>query len=624
MIRLESGIDDLRTELTTVRSAQWRRLHEQCDWYRRQHPPAEHPTASITYFGPAAANLALAYRLTERSGYLEEAYRWIGTVIGYPHWGKAKMPDHDLDAGWLLHGLSLAYAWLGDDLGSERRTRLRDKLTLQGERLYDFAVETEGRWWSSSFWQNHNWICYAGLATAGYVLERPEWTERAKANFAQVIDLLPADGSDSEGVVYWRYGVPWLAIYLDLLQEAEGIDWWDRCRFLARTFHWRLHQCAPGFAESVDHGDCHDRRSGHSLPLYYKLASRYRLGTAQWLADLVAERLFWREAYESGVKPGVMPEAFLELLWYDPTVRPVSPSDPVDGVPTAGYFEDLGQVCVRTSWEPDATFLSFKASPGGGHHAWTTSRRLRDELGWETLNAGHHHPDSGSFVLAAHGGFLAVDDGYCNAKSTAHHNTILVDGKGYAGDGSYHVYKNVPDTHVARLRDVEIHEGWASAISECAAMYEPSLGVRRADRSLVMTPSGRLVLLDLLAADEPREWTYLLHSDWPPEQLDERSWLLWSGPGQARFRVWAPDPLAIDRTETEVEANPTGSTPSLRISKTLHTLRIRSTRRDRTHFLTMIDPTSSDSVRLDLDSGWGLRLGDLETVRFDDEGRFLR
>lgn len=137
-------LDELRAALRTTHAAQWRRLAEQCDWYRGQGPPTEHPTASITYFGPAAANLALANRLTGQRSYLDEAWRWIGTAISYPHWGKAKMPDHDLDAGWLLHGLSLAYSWLRDDLPAERAAALRDKLELQGERLYAFAVRTEG------------------------------------------------------------------------------------------------------------------------------------------------------------------------------------------------------------------------------------------------------------------------------------------------------------------------------------------------------------------------------------------------------------------------------------------------------------------------------------------------
>lgn len=580
-------LDDLRASLTTTHAAQWRRLAEQCDWYRGQTPPPEHPTASITYFGPAAANLALAYRLTGQRGYLDEAWRWIATAISYPHWGKAKMPDHDLDAGWILHGLSLAYSWLRDDLPAARATALREKLELQGERLYDFAVETEGSWWSSSFWQNHNWICYAGLAAAGYALDRPEWAARAKENLGQVLDLMPEDGSDSEGVVYWRYGVPWLAVHVDLLQRTEGVDWWRRGGFLQNTFTWRLHQCAPGFEENVDHGDCHDRRSGHSVALYYRLASAYGDGRAQWLANRVAQRYFWREAYASGVKPGVMPEAFYELLWYDPAVEPVDP----EGEPTAAHFPDLGQVTARTSWADDAAFVSFKAAPGGGHTAWDTAERFRRERAWETLSAGHHHPDAGGFVLAAHGAFLAVDCGYSNAKRAAEHNLVLVDGQGWAGEGRYHVYQGLPHGSQPRLRDVAIVDGWVHAVAESAAMFDPALGVRRVDRTLVVTPRGRLVLLDRLAADEPREWTFLLHSDWPADPVDGR-WAIRSGPGMAWLTTLTPG-LRAEQADTAIEANPTGSTPSLKITKTLRTVRITTPRAAEAVLLTALEPTGA-------------------------------
>ncbi|WP_410813896.1 hypothetical protein [Micromonospora sp. 067-2] len=609
-------LDELRAALTTTHADQWRRLYEQCDSYRGQTPPAEHPTASITYLGPAAMNLALAYRLTGQRGYLTEARRWIGAAVSYPHWGKAKLPDHDLDAGWLLHGLSLAYSWLRDDLPRDEAASLRAKLLLQGQRMYDFAVRTEGSWWSSSYWQNHNWICYAGLAAAGYVLDQREWSDRARDNLGTVLDLMPADGSDSEGVVYWRYGVPWLAIHLDLVQHAEGIDWWQRGDFLRRTFDWRLHQCAPGFEENLDHGDCHDRRSGHSVALYHKLAAAYRDGRARWLADEVAQRHFWREAYASGVRPGVMPEAAYELLWYDPGVPAV---DPATVAPTTAYFPDLGQVTARTGWHDGATFVSFKSAPGGGHTAWETAHRLRTERGWDTLNAGHHHPDAGSFVFGAHGAFLAVDDGYCNRKRAAHHNLVLVDGQGWAGEDRYHVYKDLPYERQPRLRDVLVDGGMLHATSESAAMFAPDLGVRQVDRTLVFTPTGRLVILDELAADEPREWTFLLHSDWPAD-LADGDIVLRSGPAQAWVRQFAPSGATVTQGTTEIEANPTASTPSLRIVRTLHTTRVRVGPATSTRILTGIEATSAlapaaaTAVAVECDAGSGLRFGDGETA----------
>lgn len=375
------------------RPAQETRVREEAARHRGLTPPRTHPLASITWLGPAASNPALAYRIGGDPADLAESVRWIEAASRLPHWGRAHMPDHDLDAGWLLHHLALTLRWIGNDLPDDVAALLRYKLLIQGRRLYDFAVASEGRWWSSSYWQNHNWICYAGLATAGYVLGKEAWTERAKSNLATVLDVMPEDGSHAEGVVYWRYGVPFLAIHLDLLAEAEGVDWWDRGGFMANTFDYRLHQSAPGFAFTIDHGDCHDRRSGHSAGLYYRLAAQYGIAEAQWLGDLASGELLRAEAEHSGVRPGILPEAYLEYLWYDPAVVAARPTA------TRAFFPDLGLLAARTGWDADATAVSFKASPGGGHRAWETSAKHRAELGHETLNQGHHHPDSGSFVL---------------------------------------------------------------------------------------------------------------------------------------------------------------------------------------------------------------------------------
>ncbi|WP_371604541.1 heparinase II/III-family protein [Streptomyces sp. NBC_01220] len=603
-----------------ARPAQEVRLYEEAARHRGLTPPRTHPLASITWLGPAASNPALAYRVGGDPAHLAESLRWIEAAVRLPHWGRAHMPDHDLDAGWLLHHLALAYQWIGDELPDGVRALLRYKLLLQGRRMYEFAVASEGRWWSSSYWQNHNWICYAGLATAGYVLGKEEWTERAKDNLGTVLDLLPEDGSHAEGVVYWRYGVPFLAAHLDLLKEAEGIDWWDRGGFMSRTFRYRLHQTAPGFAFNVDHGDCHDRRSGHSAGLYYRLAAQYAIPEAQWMGDLASGELLWPEAAESGVRPGILPEAYLEYLWYDPSVPAARPTA------TRAFFPDLGLLAARTGWDDDATLVSFKASPGGGHRAWESAGKHRVAKGWDTLNQGHHHPDSGSFVFVSQGAFLAVDEGYSNRKRAAHHNLLLVDGQGYADEDRYHVYRDIPFERQARQRDVLVSDdcGWAHATAEIAAMYDAGLGVRRLDRTLVFTPSGRLVLLDLAEADAAREWTFLLQTDRPTEPQQDGSRLIRSGSASARFWQFAPADGRVVGGVTEVEANPTSSTPELRLTRTLHTLRSATTRSVEGLFLTTIAPgTETEATQVPCTEGQGVTFG-TETVLLSPVARRIR
>lgn len=631
MLLIGNRLATLADEIHEVRAPQFRRLLEECERYRAVPLPAEHPRASITYFGPAAANLALAYRLTGQRHYVEELRRWLAPPVSFPHWGKAHMPDHDLDAGWLCHGLALAYSWAGDALPPDERAALRDKLVLQGTRLYEFAVASEGDWWSSSYWQNHNWICYAGLATAGYVLAAEhlaarEWTERAKRNFATVLELLPDDGSNCEGVVYWRYGVPWIVSYLDVLKAAEGIDWFPRSSYLRETFWYRLYQAAPDLERIVDHGDCHDRRSGHSVAMYYKLAAEYRIPQAQWLAEKVAAQFFWREAYESGVKPGVRPEAYQELLWYDPTVGAQGPEE----LPLGRVFPDLGLVTGRTSWTSDACLVSFKASPGGGHKAWETSHAMAEKDGSVTLNAGHHHPDAGSFVLLGHGGYLAVDEGYSNRKLTAHHSSVLVDGRGFVNEDRYHVYKGLAREHTARMRTATTGEGWVHGVSETAAMYPPDLGVQRIDRHLVMSPRGTLVIVDDLVATQPRRWTWLLQTDHPAEPAGPGRWVAPAGSGRLRVTALEPERATDEVVATRIEANPTASTPSLAIEKVQHTLRRHTDATRAARFVTVCEPLAwHDERPATVSATWDGRsvlvtvdrAGQRDTVALDLDGK---
>ncbi len=415
------------------------------------------------------------------------------------------------------------------------------------------------------------------------------WTERAKDNFATVLAMLPEDGSNNEGVVYWRYGVPWLVSYLDVLKEAEGVDWFATSDYLRETFWYRLYQAAPDLERIVDHGDCHDRRSGHPVAMYYKLAAEYRIPQAQWLADLVSEKFYWREAYESGVKPGVRPEAYQELLWFDPT----APVEGPEQLPTSRYFSDLGLVVGRTSWDADATLVSFKASPGGGHKAWETSHRIKAEKGWTTLNAGHHHPDAGSFVLIGHGSYLALDEGYSSRKLTQHHNAVLVDGHGFVNENRYHVFENLDHEYSAHIVKTTLGRGWTHAVSETAAMYDRALGVQKVRRHLVMCPNGTVVVVDDLEADQAHAWTFLLQTQNPARQLDDVTWLAEAGKGSLRVTT-LNDATRWEVVPTAVHANPTSSTPSLAIEKVQHTLTGTTPSRRTARFVTVLEPRAWD------------------------------
>lgn len=572
-ILIPQGFEKLKEEIKDIRKPMFKRLYEQCNAYKKESLPEEHPMKSITYFGMAAANLSMAYKLTGQKHYLEEAKRWIFRGVSFEHWGRAVMVDVDLSAAWLLFGYGLSYNWLKEDLTPEERISLRDKLILQGERMYKYALETEGTSWSTEYWQNHNWIDYACLAAAGYAVmdEYPEakkWTEKAKSNFLKVIPLLADDGSDYEGIAYWRYGVIWLAIYSDLLRDREGIDLFKQSNFLANTFYYRLYQAAPNLEQIVNFGDCHDRRSGHSIAMYYKLASEYRIGHAQYLAQFVSKNVIWREGYDSGIKPGILPEAFLELLWFDPTVEPKD----LQELPLVKYFEDLGLVVIKNGWNEDAIQLAFKASPGGGHKQWNKSCELERETGWKIRSTGHHHPDSNSFILIGYDSYLAIDEGYNRERMALDHNLVLVDDQGYIGDGNKDVYHGIPEDAIAKIEEFAQKEKYVFTVGESSKMYKRELNLNRFARNVLYTGENYFIMIDQLSSSEPHKYTWQLHGDVYAETVGKNTYEIANGKGVLTIFNLEPKEVHSFNRDTKVFANPTTQEPTLIIEQNLRTL----------------------------------------------------
>lgn len=593
------SISEWRACAQTTHCARWERLIAQADSYLEYLPPAEHPRETITYIGMAVANLALAYRLSDDRRYLDLGRAWIATAIRYPHWGMAHMPDHDLDASWLLFGLGLGYAWLGESLAAEERDALRAKLCLQGSRLYDFAVATEGQWWSSAYWQNHNWICYAGLATVACALgneyaETQAWWQRAVDNFRTVFALLPEDGSDYEGVVYWCYGLPWLLIAADLIQQQSGLDL-HTSAFLRNTFYYRLYASAPDLVATANFGDCHDRRSAHAPAIYYRLASAYRNGHAQWLADHFEKTGEWeRERRQGLLRPSSASHAFLEFLWFDPAVDPV----PIDVLPTARVLPDLGLLSTRRDWSGQATFFAFKCGKPNGEKAWAVGHAPNRERGGTALKTGHAHPDENSFLIVRGADYLAVDEGYSQKKQSCHHTVVLVDGQGQYREGGYDVAAELGEEWGGCLQDTFVSEQVVYARGEAAGAYDPKLTLERFTRQILVIDHQYVVVSDDLVSREPRRFDWLLQTDVPMSMAEGSSRLSRVNSGR-RFHavggssrldvaVIEPADITADSIKQEIVAYPSASTPEWVLRHWQHTLRLTPPRTTAARFLVVL------------------------------------
>lgn len=522
---IDQELSTLKKEMTNEKSFLFDRLVNEYLRYKEMELPTLHPKKSTTYMGIAIMNLSLLTLLTEKQEYLEETKRWINAVVNYEKWGNAHLVNVDLSASWIMFGLSLGYDWIKDFLTEEEKTVVLLKLKLQADIMFTYKKENEGHGWSTNYWQNHNWINMSGLAACGYVLkdvyeDAQKWIEDSKENFKIVFDNFAEDGSNYEGVVYWRYGGMWLFVYAHLLKNMEGFNYFESSKYLENTFYYRLYQAAPNLEETINFGDCHDLRSGHSIAVYYKVAAEYGNGHAQKLGNTVQNEFLNKEQYLSNVKPGILPEAVFEFLWYDHSVK----EEEFNTLPLMKHFEDLGLIVVRNSWDKDSLHMSFKCSSPGGKKQWEKGWELFDKQNYKSLSLSHHHPDNNSFIIHKNGEALVLDDGYNRNIMPDDHNTITVDGKFCPVHDVNDVYmKSVekllketdnfnPRYFKGEITSINENDDIIMFAGETAKIYDPSLKLYHNERTMIYPRKDYVVVIDDLKSDLEHHYTFNLHT----------------------------------------------------------------------------------------------------------------
>jgi hypothetical protein len=265
----------------------------------------------------------------------------------------------------------------------------------------------------------------------------------------------------------------------------------------------------------VDIADC--PRSHWYGPDYLlrALSRETRDGHPKWLADEID-----RADLDS-------PAArWLNLLWDDPKVAPVSPAD----LPPLRHFSDLGLVSARTGWDGRESLVVFKSGPFIGHQAMD---RFEHDPG-----GGHVHPDANHFVVFGCGEWLIRDDGY-SEKWTSQHNTLLVDGLGQTGEGKMWFDGSAALGAGARPRVMRAESGpvmdhIAGSASEA---YPARLGLKKFERHLLFIKPGILIVADSVETDRPRTLALLFHPEATDIRKDGRV-VTASGTGKsARLRI---------------------------------------------------------------------------------------
>lgn len=520
----------LRTRARTTHRELWQKALRNIRALKQDPPPAPaQERRAQNDVAIAIAEAALAYKIEGDQKYLAAAKKYMDAAVSYDVWGYTyNKPNIDLAAGHLLYGLGWGYDLLYNDLTQTERARYREKLTKQAQILFDYYKPKSGR--SYSYSQNHVFIPMAGLAVTAYALydetpHAPQWAALTRAIYDRVLATYSQDGYYYEGFEYWIFSTPWLIHYLDAQAHATGEDLYDQSG-LRQMHKYVAHSMLPGGKYVFDFGDIFEgaltrARQGAEYPrthpngnfhtnynLLYRLAQRFKNGEAQGVAA-------WLRNFQQ-----VNAEDFWSLLWYEPTVKTI----PIENQSRWYHFTDHDVVFWRSDWTPTATAFAFKCGPPEGHRANELLQQFSD---WH-LSSGHAHPDANSFIIFANGEYLTGDTGYAGVPMTAHHNTILINGKGQASEGDGHdAFANY---HYERLNQIRIQEAKLSLDKviirgDATTAYTTGLGVKKFVRTFRFSSQSGFTIQDEIETEQPAIFTSLLHADQSIQQLSPQKFL---------------------------------------------------------------------------------------------------
>jgi hypothetical protein len=539
-----AGLAALRERAKTTHREEWQQFLGALPALQGPPPPPPGPQArrSQNNVAYAITGAAVAYAIERQPKYLDAARSWLLAAIDYEPWGYTySKPNVDLAAGHLLYAIGWAYDLLYQDLDEADRARVRKSLERHAALVYDAFGPAPGK--RFNFTQNHNFIPTSGLGVAALALmgesaDAPKWAALARAHHHRANQLLSPDGYYYEGLEYWIFSSPWLVHFYDAWEHATGESLWD----LGPARNWKLyvaHAVLPDGQNAFDFGDIWEgpltrAKSGteygrvypggtlqSNFNVLYRVAARFHDPEAQAVAERCAH------AGHTNL------EEYWTLLWRDPSLK----AAPMASLPLTHHFEDSGVVYHRTSWEPDAVAVAFKAGPPEGHRV---ARLLAKAPEWR-LDSGHSHPDAGSFIIWAGGRYLTGDTGYAGLPQARHHNTITIDGVGQGTEGDHDVWRGIDYGRLAKTRIVSVSgNGGLRVEAEGAAAYPAQAAVERFRRAFVFDGTGTFSVTDDIGLSREAAVQWYLHADNLPQRRGA-DWIVGEA-GSTALRVTVKDP----------------------------------------------------------------------------------
>ena len=435
-------------------------------------------------------------------------------------------PGDDVPRAHTLFGVAMAFDILFHHLHEAEQHSIPKRIQEETSFLHHRALSRAG--WNRQYVHNHMLTIQTALLVGALVTEghsmAPALQQQALArlHMERVLELLRrvTDGSIDEGVAYTTYSTRSLFLYIHLAQRHYGTQHFDH-PWLGRHFSLLLSSTLPGYGGSIGIGDSNPTwYFGPEAQLCFLDKFVLRDGTGNWLAaELRNARL--RQASTHGLLPVDWPMLPFEYLWYAPHLQPAAPSSAdISGLKV---LEDWGVVTYKSGTKSDATFFSLKSgyTLGRGLHevASDSAAAAADGThfylkGFSSFNAGHEHPDQGSFTFYPLGKPFVTESFYYKPKLPHMENTWLFkpqnspDLTSSSCSGGELVgqlgacenwFRWQPDEVQKMSADIimaESESGMSLVVSESAGAYSTAMGIQSLTRTALVLNKHALLIVD--------------------------------------------------------------------------------------------------------------------------------
>jgi hypothetical protein len=366
-----------------------------------------------------------------------------------------------------IAALALAYDLVGDELGEERRDRIRFLLTRMMNSYH--SLLDDGDWWFGGNPSNTIGVGNGCLGVIAVVMkeDNPELSEktisRALANIRKLFLGVDPDGGCIEGAMYWNYGLGYPMLFGWALRQTTGNDEALLASPQVKNATAYLAVNFGGDDKMIPLNDNQPWLVG--WPVLAAAGREADSGLARWMADHMAATYAAGQPKPEQARSTYTVPAF---LYRDEVAAPAE----FPGLPNLATLESVQEGVLRSDGRqllPRLVTGIKGKGPDSTHHA---------------------NEDQGSFVFYADGEMILLDPGYFEQTAREHSLPLI-------GDPTK---MTLNPTTPAKLEGAWEKGDWRSLAVDATDAYNtskksPSVA-ERARRIFVQLGEKALVILD--------------------------------------------------------------------------------------------------------------------------------